>query len=95
LFAILSFLFWKSDARYYPGRLVRAFLLGYGGFRYFVEFFREPDQQYAANAILGTPGMHMGQLLCLPMIAGGIYLIATSKKRRERVEPIAGDASVA
>lgn len=95
LFGILWFLFWKTDARYLPGKLVGAFLLGYGGFRYFVEFFREPDNQYLENAILGTPGLHMGQLLCLPMIAGGIYLIATAKKRRERVEPIAGGESVA
>lgn len=95
LFAILFYLFWRTDARYYPGRLVGAFLLGYGSFRYFVEFFREADGQYLNNPILGTPGLHMGQLLCLPMIAGGIYLIATSKRRRERVEPIAGSESVA
>ncbi|MCW3846295.1 prolipoprotein diacylglyceryl transferase [Sphingomonas sp. LB-2] len=95
LFAILWFLFWRTDARYYPGRLVGTFLLGYGSFRYFVEFFREADGQYLDNAILGTPGLHMGQLLCLPMIAGGLYLIATAKKRRERVEPVAGGESVA
>jgi phosphatidylglycerol:prolipoprotein diacylglycerol transferase len=39
--------------------------------------------------------IHMGQVLCLPMIIGGIYLIATAKRRRERVEPIAGTESVA
>ncbi len=45
LFAILWFLFWRTDARYQPGKLVGAFLLGYGAFRFFVEFFREPDEQ--------------------------------------------------
>ena len=39
-------------------------------------------------------GLHMGQWLCLPMILGGLYLIVTSKGRRARVEPIAGNASV-
>jgi phosphatidylglycerol:prolipoprotein diacylglycerol transferase len=29
------------------------------------------------------------------MILGGLYLMATAKKRRERVEPTAGSASVA
>lgn len=91
--AILTFMFWKTDARYYPGRLAGAFLLGYGAFRFFVEFFREPDQQLVAFA--EATGMHMGQWLCVPMIAGGIYLLVTSKKRRERVEPIAGSESVA
>jgi phosphatidylglycerol:prolipoprotein diacylglycerol transferase len=37
----------------------------------------------------------MGQLLCIPMIVGGIWLVATANKRRERVEPIAGPESVA
>lgn len=95
LFAILWFLFWKTDSRYQPGKLVGSFILGYGAFRYFVEFFREADSQYLSNPILGTPGLHMGQLLCFPMIAGGVYLIATAKKRRVRVEPIAGGESVA
>jgi phosphatidylglycerol:prolipoprotein diacylglycerol transferase len=36
----------------------------------------------------------MGQWLCIPMIVGGLYLIATAKGRRLRVEPIAGSASV-
>ena len=94
LFAILWFAFWRTKARYDSGKLVGLFLLGYGVARYIVEFFREPDSQYATG-LLGTSGTHMGQLLCLPMIAGGLYLIATSAKRRTRVESIAGAASVA
>jgi phosphatidylglycerol:prolipoprotein diacylglycerol transferase len=39
--------------------------------------------------------IHMGQVLCLPMIVGGIWLIVTAKGRRDRVEPIAGAESVA
>jgi phosphatidylglycerol:prolipoprotein diacylglycerol transferase len=93
LFAILWFLFWRTDARYQPGKLVGTFLTGYGAFRFFVEFFREPDQQFQ-NTFFATY-IHMGQLLCLPMILGGIYLIATAKGRRQRVEPIAGPESVA
>jgi phosphatidylglycerol:prolipoprotein diacylglycerol transferase len=38
---------------------------------------------------------YMGQWLTVPMILGGIYLMATAKKRRERIEPTAGTASVA
>ena len=94
LFAILWFAFWRTKARYDPGKLVGLFLLGYGCARYFVEFFREPDRQYATG-LLGSPGTHMGQLLDLPMILGGLYLIATAAGRRRRVEPIAGSASVA
>jgi phosphatidylglycerol:prolipoprotein diacylglycerol transferase len=37
----------------------------------------------------------MGQTLTLPMIVAGLYLIATAKGRRQRVEPFAGTESVA
>jgi phosphatidylglycerol:prolipoprotein diacylglycerol transferase len=93
LFAILAWMFWRTRARYEPGKLVGAFLLGYGVFRFFIEYFREPDAQFAGTMFENV--IHMGQVLCLPMIIGGIYLIATAKRRRERVEPIAGTESVA
>jgi phosphatidylglycerol:prolipoprotein diacylglycerol transferase len=93
LFAILWFFFWRTKARYEPGKLVGIFLVGYGIARFVVEFFREPDSQFAGTFFATT--IHMGQLLCLPMIAGGLYLIATAPGRRQRVEPIAGTESVA
>ena len=93
LFAILWFLFWRTQARYQPGKLVGAFILFYGIFRFGIEFIREPDAQLTAFA--QATGLHMGQWLTVPMIVGGLYLMATAKKRRERIEPIAGTASVA
>jgi phosphatidylglycerol---prolipoprotein diacylglyceryl transferase len=91
LFLILWFLFWKTDARYQPGKLVGTFLLGYGLARFTVEYFRQPD--------LGLEnlswGLSMGQTLTVPMILGGAYLIATAKGRRQRVESVAGTESVA
>ena len=93
LFAILWFMFWRTKARYEPGKLVGAFILFYGIFRFGVEFIREPDSQLAGFA--QATGLHMGQWLTVPMILGGLYLVMTAKKRRERVEPTAGTASVA
>ena len=93
LFAILWFAFWRTKARYEPGKLVGLFLLGYGLARFTVEFFREPDSQFSGTFFATT--IHMGQVLTLPMIIGGLYLIATAKGRRQRVVPIAGDVSVA
>ena len=93
LFAILWFCFWRTKMRYEPGKLVGIFLAGYGVARFIVEFFREPDDQLREFA--ATTGLHMGQWLCVPMILGGAYLIATAKGRRERVEPVAGGESVA
>ncbi|MEO7603345.1 MAG: prolipoprotein diacylglyceryl transferase [Sphingomicrobium sp.] len=94
LFAILAGMFWKSDARYQPGKLVGAFLFFYGIFRFGIEFVREPDAQFAGT-IVEASGLHMGQWLSLPMILGGLWLMATAKRRRVRVEPTVGGASVA
>ena len=93
LFAILGFMFWRTKARYEPGKLVGAFILFYGIFRFGVEFVREPDSQLIQFA--RTTGLHMGQWLTVPMIVGGLYLMATANKRRVRVDPILGSESVA
>jgi phosphatidylglycerol:prolipoprotein diacylglycerol transferase len=91
LFVVLWVLFWKTDARYHPGKLVGAFLLVYGLSRFLVELVRQPDQ-----GLENLPwGLTMGQTLTVPMVLGGAWLIATAKGRRQRVEPIAGTESVA
>ncbi|MGN6849074.1 MAG: prolipoprotein diacylglyceryl transferase [Sphingomicrobium sp.] len=94
LFCILAFMFWKTKARYEPGKLVGAFIFFYGIFRFGVEFIREPDAQFAGT-MFQKAGLHMGQWLSIPLILGGLYLMFTAKKRRVRVEPTAGTASVA
>jgi phosphatidylglycerol:prolipoprotein diacylglycerol transferase len=94
LFCILAFMFWRTKARYEPGKLVGAFIFLYGCFRFGIEFIREPDAQFAGT-IFQNAGLHMGQWLSLPMIIGGLYLMLTARKRRVRVEATAGTASVA
>ena len=93
LFLILAWMFWRTEARYQPGKLVGAFIFFYGIFRFAIEFVREPDTQLVEFA--EATGLHMGQWLSLPMILGGLYLMLTAKKRRVRVEPTLGSASVA
>jgi phosphatidylglycerol---prolipoprotein diacylglyceryl transferase len=53
------------------GRVSGAFLVGYGSLRFLAEFAREPD------AFLGVlaGGLTMGQLLSIPMVAFGLYLL--------------------
>jgi len=92
LFAILAWMFWKTQARYEPGKLVGTFGFFYGLFRFLVEFVREPDPQLAA--FTHATGLHMGQWLSLPLIIGGAWLMWTAKGRRVRVEPTAGASSV-
>lgn len=92
LFAILFWMFWKTEGRYQPGKLVGTFGFFYGLFRFLVEFVREPDPQL--SAFTHATGLHMGQWLSLPLIIGGAWLALTAKKRRVRVDPTLGSASV-
>jgi len=91
--AVLWYFFWRTKARYDPGKLTGIFVGGYGIARFMVEYFREPDDQLREFA--DATGLHMGQWLCVPMIIAGAYLIATAKNRRQRIESIAGQESVA
>lgn len=93
LLAVMTYAFWRTDKRYQPGWLVGLFTLGMGLARFSVEFFREPDAQLAEFA--ARTGLSMGQWLTIPMILLGIWLMWTAKGRRERIEPVAGPASVA
>ena len=62
------------------GRLSAVLLTGYGSARFLVEFVREPDPQL--GTLLGL--VTMGQLLCLPMIAGGLYILVRHTRRPGR-----------
>lgn len=70
LFAIL----WWYSSRPRPLMAVSGlFLIGYGLFRFLVEFVRLPD---AHIGYLAWGWLTMGQLLTLPMIALGLFLMA-------------------
>ena len=54
-----------------PGYVTGVFIVGYGIFRIFCEFFREPDAHIGFLAF----GLTMGMILSVPMIIIGIYAI--------------------
>jgi phosphatidylglycerol---prolipoprotein diacylglyceryl transferase len=93
LLAIMTYAFWRTEARYYPGRLVGLFAIGMGLARFVIEFYREPDSQLLWLQV--DSGLSMGQWLTVPMILLGVWLMWTSGGRRQRVEPFAGTSSVA
>jgi phosphatidylglycerol:prolipoprotein diacylglycerol transferase len=69
---VLFILLWRLKEREIkPGMLSAFFLVIYGFFRFFIEFFREPDIQL--GFILGF--FTMGQILCLAMILVGALII--------------------
>jgi len=73
LFAII---WWFSSRSRPTGAVSGAFLVGYGVLRFLAEFAREPDE--FLGLVLGP--FTMGQLLCVPMAAAGIWLIIRSRR---------------
>lgn len=69
LFAILWLYAAKPRA---TGRVGGLFVLGYGCFRFLVEFARQPDAQLG---FIAFGWLTMGQLLCVPMILLGGWLL--------------------
>jgi len=75
LLVILALCCRNERIRAHFGALTGIFLIGYGVARIIGEFFRQPD------AFLGFlfAGATMGQLLSLPMILAGLFLIGRAK----------------
>ncbi len=74
---VLFIIMWKLSKKEHPdGYLVVYFMLFYGIFRFFLEFFRQPDPQLGFVCC----GLSMGQVLCLLMVlfAAGFFIL---KKR--------------
>jgi phosphatidylglycerol:prolipoprotein diacylglycerol transferase len=76
LLVLLNILFMKTNLREKPGFLCGVFIGGYGIFRFFIEYFREPD------AFLGLLWLNlsMGQMLCIPMILVGLTLVIRAQR---------------
>ncbi len=78
LFALLMLLARSEKVRASPGMLSGSFLAGYGVARIIGEFFRQPD----ANLGFLVAGATMGQLLSLPMVLVGGWLILRGRALR-------------
>jgi phosphatidylglycerol:prolipoprotein diacylglycerol transferase len=81
LFIVLGLLV-RFGALKRPGVVTGAFALGYGIARIICEFFREPDVQL--GFLWG--GLTMGMLLCIPLMLGGIALLAYALRRQPQAK---------
>ena len=87
LLAVLLWLGFRKGALKFPGRITGTFFAGYGLARFVVEFARQPDAQFISE---GNPlglalhingvGLTMGQILSLPMILFGLWMIQRSRR---------------
>jgi len=77
LFLLLQLFAWRPRVREREGLLSGLFLTGYAIARIAVEFFREPDPQL--GYLFGF--VTMGQLLSLPLLFGGLWLLRWGRRR--------------
>jgi phosphatidylglycerol:prolipoprotein diacylglycerol transferase len=79
--ALFVLLWWYSAKPRPVGAVSAMFLIGYGCFRFLVEFTREPDSYLGLLAF----NLTMGQWLSLPMVAGGVALLAWAYRRPAQI----------
>ncbi len=85
---VMSWLVWRKGWLKAPGRMIGVFLVGYGVSRWVVEYFRQPDAQFTSmdNPIgyiftFANTGVTMGQLLSLPMILIGLWMVLKLRQK--------------
>ncbi len=84
---VLFTLLWLYSSRPRPTMAVSGvFLIGYGCFRFLVEFVRQPDPQLG---YLAFGWLTMGQVLSTPMIIAGVALLVYAYKRVGYKTPVA------
>jgi phosphatidylglycerol---prolipoprotein diacylglyceryl transferase len=86
LFALLMVLVTRPSIRARRGFVSGAFLAGYGVARFIGEFFRQPD----AHLGFLFAGATMGQLLSVPMIVVGAWLMLRAKPSEAPLDAAGG-----
>lgn len=75
LFFFLLWYYYKKDGKPRPGFLFGIFLIVVFGFRFIVEFIKEPQVEFETAMTL-----NMGQLLSIPLIVAGVVILALKPK---------------
>jgi phosphatidylglycerol:prolipoprotein diacylglycerol transferase len=75
LFFFLLWFYYKKDGKPRPGYLFGIFLIVVFGFRFIVEFIKEPQVEFETAMTL-----NMGQLLSIPLVIAGIIILAMKPK---------------
>jgi phosphatidylglycerol:prolipoprotein diacylglycerol transferase len=77
---LFGIIYWFARKPRLFGQVGGLFLIGYGVFRFIIEFVREPDSQFAGQTAVFEifNWMTRGQTLCVPMILLGLWLMRKS-----------------
>jgi prolipoprotein diacylglyceryl transferase len=78
-FFVLFRMYWKTKAKYTAGKIFGAFMVLIWTIRFVVEFIKEGQSDFDGTMLLNT-----GQLLSIPFILIGIYLLVRKVKPEEQ-----------
>jgi prolipoprotein diacylglyceryl transferase len=76
IFICLWWLYYHKNSKPEPGLLFGIFMILVFGVRFFIEFLKEPQVGFEYNMAL-----NMGQLLSIPFVITGIYLVVRARKK--------------
>tara|TARA_B110000046_G_C12982215_1_gene393905 strand:- start:202 stop:1206 length:1005 start_codon:yes stop_codon:yes gene_type:complete len=89
IFGILMWLYWRTNASATKGFLLGVFFVLLFSARFFIEYLKESQGNSDDAEFMATYGMNMGQMLSLPLIILGLYLVIRNigKFKRGKIEP--------
>ena len=79
-FGVVMWFYWKRNAQEREGLLFGVFMLGIFGARFLVEFVKNVQEPWEMS-MRAACGMDMGQLLSIPFIVLGVWLIIRAMRR--------------
>ena len=77
IFLVLFFIYRKKGVKIQQGLLFGLFLVTLFSVRFLIEFIKEPQVGFEENMVL-----NMGQILSIPFIILGIYMLIRSQKKK-------------
>ncbi len=80
VFAVLMFLYWKTNSRNKPGLLLGTFFIFMFSSRLLIEFIKEDQEAFESGMAL-----NMGQWLSIPFILFGVYLVVRAIQKPEKI----------
>ena len=86
VFALCMWLYWRRNAQERPGFILGVFLIGIFATRFFIEFLKNVQEPWEVG-MRQSIGLDQGQLLSIPFVVAGIWLIVRALRRpREKLE---------
>ncbi|MFT3994671.1 MAG: prolipoprotein diacylglyceryl transferase [Dysgonomonas sp.] len=82
IFAVSMYLFWKTNAKDKKGLILGVSLIGIFLSRFFIEYIKNIQEPFELQ-MQATFGINMGQLLSLPFIIWGIWLVWNALRKKD------------